>query len=76
MAIVQPVPTDSGPRRLRVTSPATGETIGDIRVTPADEVRAAIARARAAQPAWEALGFKGRARYMRRALKILLANQE
>jgi succinate-semialdehyde dehydrogenase/glutarate-semialdehyde dehydrogenase len=39
-------------------------------------VRAVVGRARAAQPAWEALGFDGRRRYMDKALKVLLARQE
>jgi acyl-CoA reductase-like NAD-dependent aldehyde dehydrogenase len=39
-------------------------------------VRAAVSRARAAQPAWQALGFAGRARFMRRALAILAKEQE
>src|SRR4051812_10778660 len=78
MAIVQPVESNGtgGARRLRVASPVTREPIGEIGVTTAPEVRAKVARARAAQPAWEALGFDGRAKIMRRALKILIARQE
>jgi succinate-semialdehyde dehydrogenase/glutarate-semialdehyde dehydrogenase len=45
-------------------------------VTNAAEVRAAVTRARRVQPAWAALGFDERARYMKRAVKILLAKQE
>ncbi len=77
MAIVEPIAAQngSGPR-LRISSPATRETIGDIAITPAAEVRAAVGRARAAQPAWNALGFEGRAKFMYKALKILLAKQE
>src|SRR3954471_16597954 len=76
MAIVQPVESSGGPRRLRVASPVTREPIGEITVSTADEVRAAVRRARAAQPAWEARGFAERARIMRRALKILIRRQE
>jgi acyl-CoA reductase-like NAD-dependent aldehyde dehydrogenase len=38
----------------------------------ADEVAEIARRARAAQPAWEALGFEERARVLRRAQKLLL----
>lgn len=76
MAIVKPVETSNGRRRLEVLSPGTGEKIGEINVTNADEVREAVARARAAQPAWAALSFDERARYMRRALEVLLDRQE
>jgi acyl-CoA reductase-like NAD-dependent aldehyde dehydrogenase len=76
MAIVQPVETGNGHRRLRVTNPANNETIGELNVDAAEEVGAAIARARAAQPAWAATSFAERARFMQRALEILMAKQE
>lgn len=77
MAIVEPVQNGShGPRRMKLASPATGAPIGEITVTTPDEVRAAVRRARAAQPAWEATGFDGRRRYMEKALKALLGRQE
>jgi acyl-CoA reductase-like NAD-dependent aldehyde dehydrogenase len=75
MAIVETVESD-GRRRLRVASPATEQPIGDLPVTTGDEVRAAVARARRAQPAWEALGFDGRAAYVQKALAILIRRQE
>jgi succinate-semialdehyde dehydrogenase/glutarate-semialdehyde dehydrogenase len=77
MAIVENVQVNGdGRRKMRLASPATGQPIGDSQVTTADEVRAAVARARKAQPAWEALGFKGRAAVFQRALDILLRKQE
>ncbi|HMJ53894.1 MAG TPA: aldehyde dehydrogenase family protein [Polyangiaceae bacterium] len=77
MAIVETVQNgSSGPRRMKLASPATGTPIGEITVTTPDEVRAAVRRARAAQPGWEATGFDGRRRYMEKALKVLLARQE
>ncbi|HEY8090387.1 MAG TPA: succinic semialdehyde dehydrogenase [Polyangiaceae bacterium] len=77
MAIVENVEvTNGGRRRMRLASPATGQPIGDVQVTTADEVRAAVTRARRAQPAWEALGFPGRAAVFQRALGILLRKQE
>ena len=44
--------------------PATGEVVGRVAVTSAVEVEAVAARLRAAQPAWQAMGFKGRARLL------------
>ncbi|HEX3346245.1 MAG TPA: aldehyde dehydrogenase family protein, partial [Polyangiaceae bacterium] len=75
MAIVQTVESD-GRRRLRVASPATEQPIGDLAVTTGEEVRAAVARARKAQPGWEALGFEGRAAILRKALALLVERQE
>ncbi len=76
MAIVEPIESAGGARRFRVSSPVTGEKIGDVAVQGAAEVRAAVARARAAQPAWAAAGFDARARVMRRALAVLIRRQE
>src|SRR5262245_36327201 len=77
MAIVTPVETPPGERRrLRLSSPATGEPLHEITVANADDVRAALERARKVQPAWEALGPEGRVRYLRRALALLVAKQE
>lgn len=77
MAIVTPVPTPPGTRRrLQLSSPATLERIDEIEVATADDVRAAVERARKAQPAWAALSFDERGAYMRRALEVLLARQE
>src|SRR3954470_19166993 len=55
---------------IAVENPATGETIREVPVT--DDVAAMVARARAAQSAWEALGFEGRGRILRRARRWLL----
>jgi succinate-semialdehyde dehydrogenase/glutarate-semialdehyde dehydrogenase len=76
MAIVESVQSNGGGRRVRLSSPVTHEAIGEIKVAPEAEVRAAIKTARAAQKDWEAIGFDARAKYMRAALKILLRRQE
>ena len=77
MAIVTPIEAPpGGRRRLRLSSPATRESLHEISVANADDVRAALERARKAQPAWDALGPEGRVRYLRRALAVLLAKQE
>jgi acyl-CoA reductase-like NAD-dependent aldehyde dehydrogenase len=41
---------------IDVENPATGQVVRTLPVTTPDEVTAMVARARAAQPAWEALG--------------------
>jgi succinate-semialdehyde dehydrogenase/glutarate-semialdehyde dehydrogenase len=56
---------------LRSFDPATGEVVGEVPVTPPGQVQAAVDRARAAQPAWAALGLDGRARILARAAAIL-----
>ncbi len=76
MAVVESIESHGGGRRVRLSSPVTNETIGEIKVTPELEVRAAVALARAAQKEWESIGFDARAKYMRAALKILLRKQE
>ena len=44
-----------------VENPATGEVIGNVQAVSVEQLRAMAERGRAAQPAWEALGFDGRA---------------
>lgn len=58
---------------LSVTNPATGEKVGEVPAFSRAEVDAAVARARAAQPAWGALPPKERARRLRRVQEELLA---
>ena len=59
-----------------VENPATGEIIATVPDLDAEAVAEAAARARAAQPAWEALGFEGRAHVLRRAQKWLMDNSD
>jgi acyl-CoA reductase-like NAD-dependent aldehyde dehydrogenase len=61
---------------IEVENPATGRIIRTLPVTSPDEVGAMVARARAAQPAWEALGYEGRGRVLRRMRKWLVDNGE
>lgn len=42
--------------------PATGEVVGEVTVTPVAEIPGMVARARAAQSAWQDMGVKERAR--------------
>ena len=73
-----PVETNGGPAAatIPVEDPATGELITTIPVLGRDEIRAMAARARAAQPGWDAIGFDGRAKVLRRAQKWMLDNAD
>jgi aldehyde dehydrogenase (NAD+)/succinate-semialdehyde dehydrogenase/glutarate-semialdehyde dehydrogenase len=62
--------------QIAVKNPVTGERIGEIPVRTPDEVRQAAERARAAQPAWEALGVKERGRILRRWADMLWDDQK
>jgi acyl-CoA reductase-like NAD-dependent aldehyde dehydrogenase len=62
--------------QLEARSPATGERLGAVEATSADEVRAAAARAAAAQPLWAAVPPAARARYVRRAARLALDELE
>lgn len=52
--------------RLKCVNPADGSAVADYPVAGADEVAAAVGRARAAAPAWQALGSDGRERCLLR----------
>jgi acyl-CoA reductase-like NAD-dependent aldehyde dehydrogenase len=61
---------------LALRSPATLAPLGEIAVASADEVLAAVERARKAQVGWAEAGFDERARHLRRAARILLARRD
>src|SRR5919198_1245959 len=61
---------------IAVENPSTGETIATVPELGADEVRAMVAAGRAAQPAWEALGFDGRGEVLLAAKRWMVANGE
>jgi succinate-semialdehyde dehydrogenase/glutarate-semialdehyde dehydrogenase len=61
---------------IPVTNPVSGQILGHIPVMTAEEVRDVVERARAAQPAWEALGVKARARLVRRWGDLLWDDQQ
>jgi succinate-semialdehyde dehydrogenase/glutarate-semialdehyde dehydrogenase len=48
-------------------NPLNGEVVGTVPVTPADDIPGIVARARAAQPAWAALGTPRRAEILAEA---------
>jgi acyl-CoA reductase-like NAD-dependent aldehyde dehydrogenase len=61
---------------IPVENPATGEIVATVPDLGAEAVADMAARARAAQPEWEAYGFEGRARVLVRAQKWLMDNAE
>ena len=61
--------------RIASVNPATGEVLGELDSAGPTEVRAAVARARAAQPEWNAWGIRNRIEVLRRFQQILLAGK-
>ncbi|HEY8470371.1 MAG TPA: aldehyde dehydrogenase family protein [Longimicrobiales bacterium] len=61
---------------LAVIAPATGEVLGRVPVLGPAEVRALVSRARAAQPAWAAAGFRARARHLDRYRRVMAAHAD
>src|SRR4051795_4181969 len=61
---------------IPVENPATGATIRDVEVTAPEAVAELVARARSAQPGWEALGYEGRGRILKRAQKWLIEHAD
>ena len=80
MATVEEHPATNGTAtatgEIAVENPATGEVIAHVPDTTAEQVAELARTARAAQPAWEALGFEGRGRILRRAQKWVVDNSE
>ncbi len=54
-----------------IRNPATGDVAGTVIATPVAEIDAVVARARAAQPAWAALGLDERAARIKSAIVAL-----
>jgi succinate-semialdehyde dehydrogenase/glutarate-semialdehyde dehydrogenase len=61
--------------RIASVNPATGEVLGELDSAGPTEVRAAVARAHAAQPEWDAWGIRNRVRVLHRFQQILLAHK-
>ncbi len=77
MAWVEAMPSEeSGRRRYRLLNPATLEPVGEFDAQTEPEVRAAVERARKAQPDWAALDFAERGKYLERAVAQLLERQD
>jgi acyl-CoA reductase-like NAD-dependent aldehyde dehydrogenase len=70
------VPAGATPGDIAVENPATGEVIAHVADLTADQVAELARVARRAQPGWEALGYDGRERILRRAQKWLVDNSD
>lgn len=71
MGYPEALPPEDGRRRFRLRSPVDGADLGTFRVHNAEDVAAAVARARQAQPAWDATPPKARAQVVLRACELL-----
>jgi succinate-semialdehyde dehydrogenase/glutarate-semialdehyde dehydrogenase len=58
--------------RLESFSPATGERLGAVEVTPAEEVQAVVESVAKVQPFWAQLTLQDRARYLERAAQVVI----
>lgn len=77
MSIYEPIETqDDSHRVLQLRSPIDLKPSGTLVCANREEVEAAVARARKAQPAWAALSFEQRGEYMQRVLSIVLDKQD
>jgi acyl-CoA reductase-like NAD-dependent aldehyde dehydrogenase len=62
--------------RIDVLNPANGKTVGSIEVDTPETIAATVARVRAGQAAWEALGNEGRYRWLGKLRDWMLDNSE
>jgi acyl-CoA reductase-like NAD-dependent aldehyde dehydrogenase len=62
--------------RIEVLNPATGERVGGVAVDSAESVAETVARVRANQLEWEALGIEGRYRWLGRLRDWMIDNSE
>lgn len=61
---------------ITVKNPVTQEVLGSVPIMTPDDIHAAVQRARAAQPLWEALGVRERARRIQRWKNMIWADQK
>ena len=76
MSIYEPLESNDSRRHLKLRSPVTLEETGELVCANAEDVKQAIVRARAAQPAWASTSMKERRTIVERALKIVLERQD
>ena len=66
----------AGADRLEIYNPATGGLIRTVAIDPPQAVAETVARVRANQPEWEALGIEGRYRWLGKLRDWLLDNSD
>src|SRR4051812_26724856 len=67
---------DAEPPSFEGRRPADGSLISSIDVASPQRVADAVARARTAQPEWEAIGLSGRRRWLDRLRDWMIANHD
>ena len=70
------MPTPTTTDTLNSFNPSTGELVGSVPVTPANQVDAVIAKARTAAPAWAAMSAQQRADMLKPAGEAIVARAE
>jgi acyl-CoA reductase-like NAD-dependent aldehyde dehydrogenase len=79
-AAAQPGSHDGAPAgeaaSFEVLRPADGSLIRNVDVDPPERVADVVARARAAQPEWEAIGLSGRRRWLDRLRDWMIGNHD
>lgn len=76
MSIYETIESNDSRRHLQLRSPVTLEPTGELVCANADDVAAAIAKARASQPSWAATSMKERRAIIERALQLVLERQD
>ncbi|HAC81029.1 MAG: aldehyde dehydrogenase family protein [Candidatus Binatia bacterium] len=76
MAIFEPMESTGESRKYNVKSPVTMESIGEFTAGTDEEVHEAVARARAAQPAWAALSFDQRAEFLWKLVDVTVRRMD
>ena len=77
MTLLEPASQSASPDAvIEVVGPADGRVAGTVRDYSPDEVAAMVAALREAQPAWQGLGARGRARWMGRWRDWILDNAD
>jgi succinate-semialdehyde dehydrogenase/glutarate-semialdehyde dehydrogenase len=76
MAIFEPIASEGTRRKLQLRSPIDLQVIGEIECATAEDVRAAVERARKAQPEWAALSFEQRAKVVYRFIDRFIERQD
>lgn len=76
MSIYESIESNDSRRHLLLRSPVTLEPQGELVCANAEDVAAAISKARSAQPAWAARPMSERAAIVEKALQVVLARQD
>ena len=63
-------------QKIEVENPATGQIVASVDVVGPERIPELVARARAAQRGWEALGFEGRGQVLKRCQKWVIDNSD